>query len=67
MFNRSHLVVFGFCTAGVACALYAYPPFAVVHRGELLVRTDAGGGAAKVFSAGTVALLLVSGSGVSSR
>jgi regulator of protease activity HflC (stomatin/prohibitin superfamily) len=57
MFKRSHFVLLGFCAAGAACALYAYPPFAVVRRGELLVRMDAGGGAAKVFSAGTIPLL----------
>jgi regulator of protease activity HflC (stomatin/prohibitin superfamily) len=57
MLKRSHFVVLGLCAAGAAYALYVYPPFAVVRRGELLVRTDAGGGAAKVFSAGTIPLL----------
>jgi regulator of protease activity HflC (stomatin/prohibitin superfamily) len=56
MLKRSQFVVLGLCVAGAA-GLYAVPPFAVVHRGELLVRTDAVGGAVKVFSAGTVPLL----------
>src|ERR1700761_96199 len=56
MFKRSHYLVLLSCVAG-ACILYAFPPFAVVHRGEVLVRSDAIGGAAKVFAAGTVPLL----------
>jgi regulator of protease activity HflC (stomatin/prohibitin superfamily) len=56
MFKSSHYLVLGVCAAG-ALGLYACPPFAVVHRGELLVRTDALGGAATVFSAGTVPVL----------
>jgi regulator of protease activity HflC (stomatin/prohibitin superfamily) len=56
MFKRSHFLVLGLSTAG-AVGLYAYPPFAVVHRGEFLVRTDVSGASARVFSAGTVPLL----------
>jgi regulator of protease activity HflC (stomatin/prohibitin superfamily) len=56
MSKRSNLVVLGVLVTAAAYGLYVHPPFAVVHRGELLVRTDALG-AAKVYSAGTVAVL----------
>ena len=56
MYKPSYFVALGLCAAG-AYGLYAYPPFAVVRRGEFLVRTDITGGASKVFSAGSVPLL----------
>jgi regulator of protease activity HflC (stomatin/prohibitin superfamily) len=37
--------------------LYVHPPFATVHRGEILVRTDALDGAASAYTAGTVFVL----------
>jgi regulator of protease activity HflC (stomatin/prohibitin superfamily) len=37
--------------------LYAYPPFAAVHRGEVLVRTDVLDGSASAYNAGTVFML----------
>ena len=41
----------------LAYGLYAHPPLATVHRGEILVRTNAFDGSAKAYSAGTVLLL----------
>jgi regulator of protease activity HflC (stomatin/prohibitin superfamily) len=41
----------------LAYGLYLHPPFATVHRGEILVRNDAIDGAAKVYTAGTVLVL----------
>jgi regulator of protease activity HflC (stomatin/prohibitin superfamily) len=44
------LAAYGLCT---------HPPFATVHRGEILVRTNAFDGSAKAYTAGTVLLLPV--------
>ena len=41
----------------LAYGLYLHPPMAAVHRGEVLVRTNALDGTASVYSAGTVAVL----------
>jgi regulator of protease activity HflC (stomatin/prohibitin superfamily) len=41
----------------VAYGLYVHPPMASVHRGEVLVRTDALDGTASAYSAGTVLVL----------
>jgi regulator of protease activity HflC (stomatin/prohibitin superfamily) len=57
MSKRSRLVVLALLCAAVAWEFYIHPPFAVVHRGELLVRTDALRGSVTVFSAGTVPVL----------
>jgi regulator of protease activity HflC (stomatin/prohibitin superfamily) len=54
MSKRSNLVVLGLLCAASAYGLFVHPPFAVVHRGELLVRSGAFGGSAQVFSAGAV-------------
>jgi len=43
--------------AALACGLYAHPPFAAVHRGEMLVRTDVLDGSVKTYTAGTVLVL----------
>jgi regulator of protease activity HflC (stomatin/prohibitin superfamily) len=39
---------------GAVCCVYRYPPLAAVHRGELLVRSNALSGAASAFTRGTV-------------
>ena len=41
----------------LAYGLYAHPPFAAVHRGEVLVRTDVLDGSVSVFTGGTVMML----------
>src|SRR5258708_274841 len=41
----------------VAYGLYLHPPMAAIHRGEVLVRTNALDGTASVYSAGTVLAL----------
>jgi len=41
----------------LAYGLYAHPPFAAVHRGEVLVRTDVLDGSVSVFSGGTVLMI----------
>ena len=41
----------------LAYALYQHPPFATVHRSEVLVRTNAFEGSARAYSAGTVLLI----------
>jgi regulator of protease activity HflC (stomatin/prohibitin superfamily) len=41
----------------VAYGLYLHPPMAAIHRGEVLVRTNAFDGAASVYSTGTVPVL----------
>jgi len=41
----------------VAYGLYLHPPMAAIHRGEVLVRTNALDGTASVYSAGTVLVL----------
>jgi regulator of protease activity HflC (stomatin/prohibitin superfamily) len=41
----------------LAYGLYAHPPFAAVHRGEVLVRTDVLDGSVSVFGGGTVLML----------
>jgi len=43
--------------AALACALYIHPPFATVHRSEVLVRTNLFDGSAHAYSAGTVLLM----------
>jgi regulator of protease activity HflC (stomatin/prohibitin superfamily) len=53
---RGRLVVIAL-TAAIAYGLYLHPPFATVHRGEVLVRTDALDGGARVFGTGTVLVL----------
>jgi regulator of protease activity HflC (stomatin/prohibitin superfamily) len=40
--------------AALAALLWTYPPFAAVHRSEVLVRTNILSGAASAYSAGTV-------------
>jgi regulator of protease activity HflC (stomatin/prohibitin superfamily) len=40
--------------AALAALLWTYPPFAAVHRSEVLVRTNLLSGAASAYSAGTV-------------
>jgi regulator of protease activity HflC (stomatin/prohibitin superfamily) len=41
----------------IGYALYEYPPFAAVHRGEILVRTNGLDGSAEAYTAGTVLAL----------
>jgi regulator of protease activity HflC (stomatin/prohibitin superfamily) len=41
----------------VAYGVYAHPPFAAVHRGEVLVRTDVLDGSVSAFTGGTVLLI----------
>ena len=41
----------------VVYGLYAHPPMAAIHRGEVLVRTNVLDGTASVYSAGTVLVL----------
>ena len=41
----------------LAYALYIHPPFATVHRSEVLVRTNLFDGSAQAYSAGTVLLM----------
>ena len=43
--------------AALAYGLYAHPPFASVHRSEVLVRTDLLDGSASLYTAGTVLVL----------
>jgi len=43
--------------AALAFTLYRHPPFAAVHRSEVLVRTNSWNGAASAYSAGTVLVL----------
>jgi regulator of protease activity HflC (stomatin/prohibitin superfamily) len=43
--------------AAVGFALYRHPPFATVHRSEIVVRTNTLDGSARVYSAGTVLAL----------
>jgi regulator of protease activity HflC (stomatin/prohibitin superfamily) len=43
--------------AAAAYALYIHPPFASVHRSEVLVRTNSFDGSSRAYSAGTVALI----------
>ena len=43
--------------AALAYGFFAHPPFASVHRGEVLVRTNALDGSARAWSAGTVLVL----------
>jgi regulator of protease activity HflC (stomatin/prohibitin superfamily) len=40
-----------------AYGLYLHPPFAAIHRGEVLVRTNVLGGSASVYTAGAVLVL----------
>jgi regulator of protease activity HflC (stomatin/prohibitin superfamily) len=50
---RGRLIVAAL-VAALPYGLYAHPPFASIHRGEVLVRTDALDGTAKMFTTGTV-------------
>jgi regulator of protease activity HflC (stomatin/prohibitin superfamily) len=50
------LAVIAVLTA-IAVWLYVHPPFAAVHRGEVLVRTNALDGAASVYTTGTIPVL----------
>jgi regulator of protease activity HflC (stomatin/prohibitin superfamily) len=43
--------------AALAYGLYVHPPFAAIHRGEMLVRADVLDGSVKAYTAGTVLLL----------
>jgi regulator of protease activity HflC (stomatin/prohibitin superfamily) len=56
---RRRLVIVALFAAFASClyALYLHPPFAAVHRGELLVRTDALDGTVSVHTEGTVLVL----------
>jgi regulator of protease activity HflC (stomatin/prohibitin superfamily) len=53
--RRQLLLLAVLLLAGLAA--YRHPPFASVHRGELLVRTDVLNGASSAYSAGTVLVL----------
>jgi regulator of protease activity HflC (stomatin/prohibitin superfamily) len=53
---RGRLVI-AVLLALLAYGLYRHPPFAAVHRGEVLVRTDVLDGSAHVFTTGTVLIL----------
>lgn len=53
---RTRLVIAAFL-ALLAYGLYAHPPFATVHRSEVLVRTNAFDGSASAYTAGTVLVL----------
>lgn len=50
---RGRLIVAGLL-GGLAYGLYTHPPFAAVHRGEVLVRTEVLDGSAIAYHAGTV-------------
>jgi regulator of protease activity HflC (stomatin/prohibitin superfamily) len=53
MTDRMRLIIAGLLCVS-AYALYTHPPFASVHRGEVLVRTDMLNGSALAYDAGTV-------------
>jgi regulator of protease activity HflC (stomatin/prohibitin superfamily) len=55
--RRRRGLVLAVLTAALACGLYIHPPFAAVHRGEMLVRTDELDGSVKAYTAGTVLVL----------
>jgi regulator of protease activity HflC (stomatin/prohibitin superfamily) len=50
-------IVFAAVLASLGYGLYAHPPFASVHRSEVLVRTNVLEGSANAYSAGTVLVL----------
>jgi len=50
-------IVFAAILASLGYGLYAHPPFASVHRSEVLVRTNVLEGSADAYSAGTVLVL----------
>ncbi len=53
---RGRLVI-AVLLALLSYGLYLHPPFAAVHRGEVLVRTDVLDGSAHVFTTGTMLML----------
>ncbi|MGB6353863.1 MAG: SPFH domain-containing protein, partial [Steroidobacteraceae bacterium] len=55
--RRRRRLVAAALLALLAYGLYVHPPFATVHRGEVLVRTDMVDGSASVYTAGTVLAL----------
>jgi regulator of protease activity HflC (stomatin/prohibitin superfamily) len=54
--RRLRLVIIG-TLAALGYALYLHPPFATVHRSEVLVRSNLFDGSARALSAGTVLVL----------
>jgi regulator of protease activity HflC (stomatin/prohibitin superfamily) len=54
--RRTRLVIAALLAA-LACALYLHPPFATVHRSEVLVRTNLFDGSSRAYSAGTVLVM----------
>jgi regulator of protease activity HflC (stomatin/prohibitin superfamily) len=54
--RRTRLMLAGAALA-LVYALYVHPPLAIVHRSEVLVRTNAFDGSSRAYSAGTILLL----------
>jgi regulator of protease activity HflC (stomatin/prohibitin superfamily) len=50
-------IVFGLAIALLAYGLYKHPPLAAIHRGEILVRTNALDGSTRTYVAGSVLVL----------
>jgi SPFH domain / Band 7 family len=57
LYRRRTRLAFAVLLAGLAYGLYVHPPFATVHRSEVLVRTNAFDGSASAYTAGTVLVL----------